>query len=166
MPAKQRLLHQKGFLKLNYTPTQALKNPLYDTHFTIANITGQQYASPELPQHREGAESTVSLQSCFQQPVEIEEGYYMLITGTRMASGKVLACITTFNIEEGKTTSVDLILRKDNSGYSGYRRNGSRSFVPAGNKSDKQSILTTTGRGYFIVGILGCRSRTFQPFSA
>ena len=153
----------KGFLKLNYTPTQALKNPLYDTHFTIANITGNSMRRLNF-RNTEGAESTVSLQSCFQQPVEIEEGYYMLITGTRMASGKVLACITTFNIEEGKTTSVDLILRKDNRDIQVIGEMDPEALFLPENKSDKQSILTTTGRGYFIVGILGAGQEPSNHF--
>jgi len=153
----------KGFLKLNHMPTQALKNPLYDTHFTIANITGNSMRRLNF-RNTEGAESTVSLQSCFQQPVEIEEGYYMLITGTRMASGKVLVRITTFNIEEGKTTSVDLILRKDNRDIQVIGEMDPEALFLPENKSDKQSILATTGRGYFIVGILGAGQEPSNHF--
>lgn len=36
----------------------------------------------------------------------------MMVTGTRMASGAVLANVTFFTIEEGKTTTVDLVMRE------------------------------------------------------
>ena len=37
----------------------------------------------------------------------------MLVTGTRLASGGVLSNTTFFNIEEGKTTTTELIMREN-----------------------------------------------------
>ena len=47
---------------------------------------------------------------------ELDEGYYMMVTGTRLASGAVLSNNTFFIIEPGKTTTVDLVMRKQRSG--------------------------------------------------
>lgn len=153
----------KGFLRLNYTPSPTLKDPLYDTHFTIACITGGSMHRLNF-RNTEGAESTVSLQSFFQRPMAIDEGYYILISGTRMASGKVLAHITTFNIKEGKTTPMDLILRKDDQDIQVIGEMDPEALFFPENKSDKQSILATTGRGYFIVGILGAGQEPSNHF--
>ena len=44
--------------------------------------------------------------------VKLDEGYYMMVTGTRLASGAVLSNSTFFTIEPGKTTTVDLVMRE------------------------------------------------------
>lgn len=38
------------------------------------------------------------------KPLSMDEGNYMLVTGTRMANGSVLAEIEFFNVEADKTT--------------------------------------------------------------
>ena len=43
--------------------------------------------------------------------VELDEGYYLLSTGNRMANGSILSYNTTFRIEKGKDTDVELIIR-------------------------------------------------------
>ena len=153
----------QGYLQLKYTPTQTLKNPLYDTHFTIARIEGGSMHRLNFS-NTEGTEATVSWESLFRKPVAMDEGYYMLISGTRMASGKVLARVATFNIQRGKTTSVDLILRKDNQDIQVIgEMNPEALFLPV-DKAQPQSILTTTGRGYFIVAILGAGQEPSNHF--
>ena len=86
---------------------------------------------------------------------QLEEGYYMLTTGNRMASGKILSHNTTFTIEEGKTTKVDLVVRpaNDDIGVIGSM-DAERKYMPDGGSSEL-SILSTTGRGYFIVAVMG-----------
>jgi hypothetical protein len=86
---------------------------------------------------------------------QLEEGYYMLTTGNRMASGKILSHNTTFSIEKGKTTKVDLIVRpaNDDVGVIGSM-DAERKYMPDGGNSEV-SILSTTGRGYFIVAVMG-----------
>ena len=44
--------------------------------------------------------------------VKLDEGYYMMVTGTRLASGAVLSNTTFFTIEPDKTTTVDLVMRE------------------------------------------------------
>lgn len=79
----------------------------------------------------------------------------MMVTGTRMASGAVLANITFFTIEEGKTTTVDLVMResKDQVQVIG-NFNSESTYLPIG-ATEPQSILQTCGRGYFVVAVLG-----------
>ena len=153
----------QGFIQLKYTPTQTLKNPLYDTHFTIARIENGTMHRLNFS-NTEGTEATVSWESLFQKPVTMDEGYYILISGTRMASGQVLARVSTFNIEKGKTTSVDLILRKDNQDIQVIgEMNPEALFLPV-EKAKPQSILATTGRGYFIVAVLGAGQEPSNHF--
>lgn len=101
----------------------------------------------------------------------VEPGNYLLVTGTRLASGGVLARISSFQVEPYE-------LRKGENPFSQickvpyYQReakgqvevigsfNSESLFAPcdAGFKVDtlsKQSLLQVCGRGYFVVGILG-----------
>jgi hypothetical protein len=59
---------------------------------------------------------------------------------------------------------VDLILRKDNRDIQVIGEMDPEALFLPENKSDKQSILTTTGRGYFIVGILGAGQEPSNHF--
>lgn len=81
----------------------------------------------------------------------------MLVTGTRLASGGVLSNITFFNIWKNQHTHIDLRMRENPDEVKVIGNlNSEALFLPAG-KTTSQSLLQTTGRGYFIVGILGAR---------
>ena len=89
------------------------------------------------------------------QPLEIDAGYYMLTTGTRLASGSVLANVSFFNVEPGKTTRIDLVMQDNPDEVKIIGNlNAEAMFLPVG-KEEPQSLLNTTGRGYYIVAILG-----------
>ncbi len=81
----------------------------------------------------------------------------MLVTGTRMANGSVLTNVTFFSVVAGKTTQIDLKMRENTEEVQVIGSiNAEASYRPA--DSDKeQTILSTTGRGYFVVAILGAR---------
>ena len=46
------------------------------------------------------------------KPLSMDEGHYMLVTGTRMANGSVLAEMSFFNVEPGKTSDIKLEMRE------------------------------------------------------
>lgn len=86
-------------------------------------------------------------------------GDYMLVTGTRMASGAVLSKTTSFSIVPGQTTNIDLVMRESKDEVQVIGNFNSESlFTPLlenGTTSAEQSLLQACGRGYFVVGILG-----------
>lgn len=43
---------------------------------------------------------------------KLDSGYYMLVTGSRMASGAVLSNITFFNVKPEATTDIELVMRE------------------------------------------------------
>ena len=53
----------------------------------------------------------------FSKGTDLEEGTYMLITGTRMASGQVLAETYLFTIKAGKETRLTFTMREDDMQY-------------------------------------------------
>ncbi len=80
-------------------------------------------------------------------------GQYLLVTGTRLANGGVLAHLEFFPIQANQTASVPLILRNDKDELRVLGNFDSESLfnTMAGNET---SVLKTTGRGYFVIGLI------------
>ena len=78
-------------------------------------------------------------------PLELEEGCYMLTSGTRLADGSVLSHNEFFRIEAGKATEVPLVMRRASEGLSVL------------GTMDADRFLPQTGRGYYLLAVLGDR---------
>ena len=78
-------------------------------------------------------------------PLELEPGYYMLTSGRRLADGSVLAHSGFFTIAAGRTTIVPLVLR-----------DAEEQLTVLGTM-DADRFLSRTGRGYYILAVLGDR---------
>lgn len=142
----------QGKLVAGYKPVKALSNPLYYSHFTLSKYTDGAFQLLTFPE-----DNNSNWENLLKHPMALDTGYYMMVTGTRLASGGILSNLTFFNIEEGKTTTTELLMRENPDEVKVIGNlNSEALFLPAG-KKDAQSILQTTGRGYFIVGILGAR---------
>ena len=146
----------QGMLTASYSPTPSLDNPKYYSHFTIARLRDDAQMRTLDFESQGGVGDT--WQDLLREPssLRLDCGNYVLVTGTRMASGKVLARLTFFSIHEGQTTNVPLVMRADTTDISVIG-----SIDPEAKfdneTGSKVSILSTTGRGYFIIGILGAR---------
>lgn len=139
----------KGDLKLHYSANSHIDDPRVDSHFTIARLDDLTINSLNF-RTVEGFEGTMSYNSRFATPVELDEGYYMLTSGTRMASGKVLVRLATFNIEANKETDVDLVMRSD---AADLQVIGGMDPEWKYIKEDlsESTILDFTGRGFFVI---------------
>ena len=144
-----------GTLVLNYQPTPSLENPAYYSHFTISRILDNGTVS--LLSFDEGQVDMgggVSWSNVFKKGTKLDVGTYLLTCGRRMASGKVLASVQRFEIVEGKTTTLDMHLREPQG--KDIEVIGSFDSESKYLKEDVEtSVLATTGRGYFIIGVLG-----------
>jgi len=78
-------------------------------------------------------------------PLELEAGYYMLTSGRRLADGSVLAHSSFFNITTGQTAVVPLVMRSADEQLSVL------------GTMDADRFLSRTGRGYYILAVLGDR---------
>ena len=98
----------------------------------------------------------------------LDAGYYLLVTGTRLADGGVLARISSFVLPAQKdefkpvATKVPYHLRESGEKVAVIGNFNSESlFTPVERIGEKvmplarQSILQTCGRGYFVVAVLG-----------
>ena len=90
-------------------------------------------------------------------PLPIDEGNYMLVTGTRMAKGTVLATVGFFNVTPGQTTPLNLVLRESDDEVQVIGDFNSEDKFIRAEDGKETSLLATTGRGYYIVAILGAR---------
>ncbi|MDR1981647.1 MAG: transglutaminase domain-containing protein [Tannerellaceae bacterium] len=153
------VIPEQGKIAVGYKAIKALVDPTYYSHFTLAKIlpSGKlQTLDFEYGDVDMGGGNTWS--RLFKQPLPMDEGDYLLITGNRMAKGNVLANVVSFRVERGKTTHVDLVMRESGSDIQviGTIGDVEAKFRRADN-SEEATILSTTGRGYFIIGILGAR---------
>ena len=153
---------ETGTLKLSYTPTPTLDDPKYYNHFTISRILDD--GSTQLLSYDEGdsgLEDGSSWSNTFQNGTTLDAGTYMLTSGTRAASGKVLVANRIFAVKPGETTTINLTMRQSDDIVAVIGNFNSESkfqlldkeFKPVA--GDAVSILSQTGRGYFIVGVLG-----------
>ncbi len=151
-----------GTLKLRYTPTPTLDDPKYYHHFTLSRILDD--GTTRLLNYDEGdsgLEDGSSWSNTFQNGTTLDAGTYMLTSGTRAASGKVLVANRIFTVNPGETTTINLTMRQSDDIVAVIGNFDSESkfqlldndFKPVA--IDEVSILSQTGRGYFIVGLLG-----------
>ena len=98
----------KGTLKLTYTPTPAIANPQYYTHFSISKLVG---GRPRLMAFDEGEVDMgggVDWAHVFQKGLAMDEGDYVLVSGNRHPDGSVPVSMYFFSVKEGQTTEVPL----------------------------------------------------------
>ena len=144
-----------GMLKASYTPIRSLSDPKYYSHFTISKFKNGTFQLLNYDEGDVDMGGGATWSNLLKNGVKLDEGYYMMVTGTRLASGAVLFNTTFFTIEPDKTTTVDLVMResKDQVQVIG-NFNSEATYRPVGG-TDLQSILQTCGRGYFVVAVLG-----------
>ena len=145
----------KGKLVASYKPIRSLDNPKYYSHFTISKFKNGTFQLLNYDEGDVDMGGGATWSNLLKNGVKLDEGYYMMVTGTRLASGAVLSNTTFFTIEPDKTTTVDLVMResKDQVQVIG-NFNSEATYRPVGG-TDLQSILQTCGRGYFVVAVLG-----------
>jgi len=145
-----------GKFMATYKPIKALSDPKYYSHFSISKITDE--GTLQLLNYDEGdvdmgAGATWS--NLLKSGTTLDEGNYMMVTGTRLANGGVLATLEFFPIEAGKTTKVDMVMRESKGDVQVIGNFNSESLYKPLDSEELKSILTTTGRGYYVVAVLG-----------
>ncbi len=143
--AQEQVAGPKGKLQLRYSEIPLLDDPKYKTHFTISRFEDGTF---KLLNYGNRVWSDL-----FRKPAQMDCGYYMLVSGSRMSGGNVFADVTFLTVEEGKTTVADLVMRdiKDQIRVIGSFDSEAKYLTLDG---AEKSILETTGRGYFAVALV------------
>jgi len=147
-----------GLLRATYKPIRSLPDPKYYSHFTLSKFKDGVFQLLNYDEGDADMGAGTTWSNLLKNGTRLDAGYYMLVTGTRMASGAVLSKVTFFTIEPGKTTTVDLVMRESDEQVQVIGNFNSESlYIPVSNDSlsTAQSLLQTCGRGYFVVGVLG-----------
>ena len=146
---------ETGILKIAYHDNKTVDNPKYYSHFTISRLNED--GTTSLLEFNEGEVDMgggVSWASTFKDGVSLDAGKYILVTGTRLANGGVLSSVQSFCVEENKTTTLDMELRTSQGDVTVIGNFDSESKFQKMDGSEV-SILSQTGRGYFIMGLIG-----------
>ena len=163
--AEEQVISPQGTLVLEYEPTPLLDDPKYYSHFTIARIKTD--GSTSLLNFEEGQVDMgggTSWANTFRNGVKLDEGTYILVSGTRLADGSVLSLSRIFTVRAGETVALPLVMRQNEAELSVIGTFDSESrFVPCEARPDGNgaaaadtavSLLSRTGRGYYVLGVV------------
>ncbi len=139
-----------GKLKLDFTPLPRLNDPEYFRHYSLSRFNEEQgsFTLMEYPDFMKWSR-------LFKEASSVPTGYYMLVSGSRMADGSVLAKVSCFNIDSNRQTNAALVMRDNAEKISVIGSFNSESRYKDAKTGQETSVLLTTGRGYFCVALLG-----------
>lgn len=130
---------------VRYTDTSSRTLPKYYYQFSIIKIEDGK------PHRLEFDDVDVKQ---LNDSLRLDEGQYMLLSGTRMADGGVLAHAEFFNVAADGEASPLLTMRRDNSRLSVIGNvNAENIYHDLAADTDK-SLLSTTGRGYYVIALI------------
>lgn len=145
---------QQGTLVAEYAATPELSDLRYYTHFSIKKFDDVNFDLLAYDAKDPGMDVGEQYSTLFENGLALDPGYYVLTTGTRLSDGSVLARMQFFTIEPGKTTNIDLVMREPEKGLRIIGNfNSENRYMPIGADEDK-SLLQTTGRGFYVLGLL------------
>ncbi|MFC2766812.1 MAG: transglutaminase domain-containing protein, partial [Prevotella sp.] len=127
--------------------------PKYYSHFSISMIENGRTNLLNFEEGQVDMGGGTNWKNTFKDGVKLDVGTYLLTTGMRLANGSVLVNNQIFNIRQGETTTLDLKMQTADNEVAIIGNFDSESkFIQNGTEV---SILSQTGRGYFVLGILG-----------
>ena len=140
----------KGKFVMGYADNGAVDDPKYYSHFTIHRINAD--GSTSLLEY---PEEGCTWSNTFKNGVDLDEGDYALVSGTRLANGGVLAEMQMFHVKQGATTKVEMHLRSSETEITVKGNFNSESKFILLPSNQEVSLLSQTGRGYFVMGLIG-----------
>ena len=147
----------KGILQATYTPTPYLDNPKYETHFSISKIEDGRLVL----QNYDYNETWASL---LKKGLSIDAGDYLMVSGTRMADGSVLAHLNFVSVPENGKTKTELIQRYNEEELQVIGSFNSENLFFDLESQTQRSILSATGRGYYVLALIAPNSEPTNHF--
>ena len=148
----------QGKLVATFQPTKTQSDPKYYYHFTISKITDKGHLQLlNYDEGESGMEQGAAWSNLLKNGTTLDCGNYLMVTGSRLANGGVLAQMNFFTIEENQTTQTELVMRQSTDQVQVIGSFNSESLYNKYEAQDNSqcSVLSTTGRGYFVIGIIG-----------
>ena len=133
-----------GTLLLRYAPGGPVKTPEYYRHYTLSRL------EPDRTRLMEYEED-----GPVRDRYTLEEGYYVLTSGNRLADGSALVHMEFLKIGARSIATAPLVLRSSAERLSVIgSMDPEAPFLKDGARRP-QSLLSATGRGYFLLAVMG-----------
>ena len=152
--ASSQVVAPTGTLVLNYEPTAILTNPGYYSHFTISKIENGRTKLLSFDEGQVDMGGGVSWANIFKKGTSLDVGDYLLVSGNRLSDGSVPVTMQQFSVKEGETTTLDLriVIPEDKLSVIGSFDAETKYRIEP--DSEPVSVLSTTGRGFYVIGFL------------
>ena len=147
----------KGVLQASYKPSRHLDNPKYETHFTLSKIENGRLVL----QNYDYNETWASL---LKKGLTLDAGDYLMASGTRMADGSVLAHLNFVSVPENGKVRTELVQRHNEEGLQVIGSFNSENLFYDLQTQTQRSILSATGRGYYILALIAPNSEPTNHF--
>ena len=161
----EQITTPQGTLVATFEPTKTQSDPKYYYHFSISKIDDNaQLQLLNYDEGESGMEQGAAWSNLLKDGTNLDCGNYLMVTGSRLANGGVLAEMNFFTIEENQTTTTELVMRQSTdqvqvigsfNSESLYKKCEIQENSEFSTLNSQLSILSTTGRGYYIIGIIG-----------
>lgn len=146
-----------GSLQASYTPTRFLDNPRYYSHFTISKIEDGQLQLQNYPDEASWA-------TLLRNGERLDAGDYMITTGTRMASGAVMAHLQFVSIDGNENEKIALVQRESMDKLQVIGNFNSENLFYDVASQQSRSLLSVTGRGYYVIALAAPNSEPTNHF--
>ena len=137
-----------GNLQLTYSPIRQLNNPEYARHFTLSRFEQGAFSLLTYPDFTKWT-------TLFHKEAPVSAGYYMLVTGSRLADGSVLCQLSCFDVPRSGNTVQPLVMRDNSEAIRVIGSFNSEALFTLAETGEETSILKVAGRGLFVLGVLG-----------
>ena len=147
----------QGSIKVAFTPSAFINNPRYYSHFSISKIVDGRLQLLNYPED-------TTWEGLLKDGETLDAGNYFMMTGTRMADGGVLAHLTFFVVEEGKENRMQYVLRESSERLQVIGDFNSENLFYDIAEQRERSLLSATGRGYYIIALVAPGSEPTNHF--
>ncbi len=139
--AASQTVAPQGTLVLRYSPIKAVDDPQYYSHFTVSKIKDGRTDLLSFDEGQVDMGGGVGWKNVFRDGTNLDTGTYILVAGNRLSDGSVPVRAQIFTIEEGKTTTLDLVLREAADAVSVIG-------------TFPNTLVPDLGRGFYVTGVL------------
>ncbi len=103
---RQKPAGSRGYVRLVSDESKPV--PEYYSHFTLARFENGRYNTLEYDYNRKITD--------FMDELALAPGSYMLVTGNRLPGSKILSGLSFFDLSEGEHKTIEVKIRKDDTG--------------------------------------------------
>ena len=136
----------QGTLSLTFADFAVKENPTYYSQFSLSRLQDGGLSLQEFPEK-------ATWKDTFSQGVQMDTGQYLLVSGTRMADGSVLAHLEFFGVKADAVQKQALKLRNNPEELRVLSTFDCESYF-TNYKGVHKTLLQSTGRGYYLVALI------------